>query len=131
MVKRTTKLEDEICDRISKGETLRAICRDKHMPSWVTVYSWISKCESFSLRIARARELGHDAIAEECFDISDEEPPRGADGKIDSGYVAWQKNRVWTRTQLLAKWAPKKYGEKTQLEHSGTLKLEDLIAGGQ
>ena len=26
-------------------------------------------------------------------------------------FVSWQKNRIWTRTQLLAKWDRKKYGD--------------------
>jgi hypothetical protein len=29
--------------------------------------------------------------------------------------VSWQKNRVWARLQLLAKWDPKRYGDKLEL----------------
>ena len=98
------------------------------MPSWTKVYDWMIKDEQFSERIAQARARGHDAIAETALEIADEPPPSDATGKSDAGYVAWQKNRIWTRMQLLAKWSPKKYGERTQHEHSGKLSLEGLIA---
>jgi hypothetical protein len=41
------------------------------MPHWTTVYDWIRADEDFSLRIAHARELGYDAIAEEALQIAD------------------------------------------------------------
>jgi hypothetical protein len=118
----------EIVERLSKGETLRAICRDEHMPEWRKVYEWQDENEDFKARIARARELGFDAIAEGTIDIVDEPPERGPDGRVDSGYVQWQKNRAYQRMQLLSKWSPKKYGERQHLEHSGKLGLEALIA---
>jgi hypothetical protein len=126
--KKAPAIEAEIVERLSKGETLRSICQDKHMPVWQAVYQWMDKDEEFSSRIAQARARGHDAIAENAMQIADESPPVDAGGKIDSGYVAWQKNRVWTRLQLLAKWSPKKYGERTAIEHSGKLSLEQLVS---
>ena len=35
------KLGDKICQRLSEGETLREICKDKKMPSQSTVYYWL------------------------------------------------------------------------------------------
>ena len=32
---------------------------------------------------------------------------------MDSAFVQWQKNRVELRLKLLAKWNPRKYGDKT------------------
>lgn len=115
----TPELADEICERLSAGEPLAVICRDEHMPARATVYLWSDADPAFAGRIARAREDGHDAIADGCFAIVDEAPPTTATGGTDSGYVAWQKNRVWTRLQLLAKWNPKKYGDKQSHEITG------------
>jgi hypothetical protein len=39
--------------------------------------------------------------------------------KVDSGYVAWQKNRAEQRLKLLAKWFPKKYGDRSAMEVTG------------
>ena len=61
------EIADEICVRIAEGEPLRKICHDLHMPSWQAVYQWIEKDEGFARRIARARDLGFDAIAERIY----------------------------------------------------------------
>lgn len=103
----------KICDWLSDGKTLRDYCRQKGTPSFQIVYEWLEKDRVFSERFARSRETGHDVIAQECLQIADERPPVDDKGKTDSGYVSWQKNRIWTRTQLLSKWSPKKYGDQT------------------
>lgn len=109
----------KICDRIANGETLRAICRDEEMPPWQTVYGWISIYPDFSERIARAREAGFDAIAEQCLDIADEgafDITEADDGRLIVDHEAIQRSklRVETRLKLLSKWSPKKYGERIQ-----------------
>lgn len=111
---------DALIEWIATGKTLRQWCRENRV-HYSTVYLWMEKDEGFAQRIARARETGYDAIADECVEIADEAPPVDANGRVDAGHVSWQKNRVWTRTQLLAKWSPKKYGDKRQLEHSGDM----------
>lgn len=117
----TQELADEIVARISDGETLRAICREEHMPAWRTVYDWIASNQDFSTRIARARDLGFDAIAEQALSIADT-PVQGtrrketADGveTIYEDMLGHRKLQVETRLKLLAKWSPKKYGEKPE-----------------
>ncbi len=116
------ELADEICLRIANGEPLRQICRDDHMPAWTTVYNWIKADASFAERIARARDIGHDAIAENAMEIADEPPPSGPDGRTDAGYVSWQKNRVWTRLQLLSKWSPR-YRDKIDQNINGNMSM--------
>jgi hypothetical protein len=120
---------NEICERISKGETLRAICREDHMPSWVNVYQWMHADEDFALRIARARELGFDAIAEETIAIAEDGTNDwmekfGKDGEsigyqLNGEHVQRSKLRIETRLKLLAKWSPKKYGDRASMELTG------------
>ena len=111
----TEELADEIVERVSAGEPLAQICRDAHMPCLRAVYDWMDAHPDFAARIARARRSGHDVIAVDALRIADEQPPVTQNGSSDSGFVAWQKNRVWTRLQLLAKWDPKRYGDKLEL----------------
>jgi hypothetical protein len=125
----------EICDRLSKGETLRSICRDKHMPAWQAVYQWVDDDEDFARRIARAREIGFDAIAEEALDIANTPVIGVREEKSVDGYkvikedmLGHRKLQIETRLKLLSKWSPKKYGERQHLEHSGKVGLESLIA---
>ena len=113
--KYTPELAAEICERLSNGEPLRQICRDDHMPAWTAIYAWAAADKDLSERIAQAREQGADAIAEEALEILDS-PPEYVLTKqgeaVDSGYVTWQRNRAEMRLKLLAKWHPKKYGDR-------------------
>jgi hypothetical protein len=127
----TQAIADEICERLSKGEPLAAICRDEHMPSDWTVRQWADAERpfkdhdgleiSFAIAYARARDAGFDAIAIEGLTMLDEEPERvittsGEDrteSRIDSASVQRAKNRFEGRLKLLAKWDPKRYGDKT------------------
>lgn len=113
------KIIDEVCQRISNGENLRAICRDGHMPNYSSVYAWLNDDPEAAQRFARAREVGETAIGAECMDIADELPPIGPDGKVDSGAVRHQALRIETRLKLLAKWNPKKWGDRIQQEVTG------------
>lgn len=105
------ELVDEIVQRISLGETLAQICRD-HNIDRSTVYDWRNADEDFSLRFAKARQDGFDAISEETIRIADTVP-------AISEEVAKARLRVETRLKLLAKWDPRRYGERVQNEISG------------
>lgn len=118
--KYTPELAAEICERLSNGEPLRQICRDEHMPAWTRIYDWMGRDEQLSGAITRAREQGADAIAEEAMAIIDAPPERiltKTGEVVDSGYVTWQRNRADLRLKLLAKWHPKKYGDR--VVHAG------------
>lgn len=118
----TEKTARAICERLADGEPLRQICRDDDMPSWRTVYDWQEARPEFAARIARARTMGFDAIAEDTLEIIDAAPERQATEhgtKIDPGAVQHQKNRVEQRMKLLSKWDPKRFGDKITQEHTG------------
>jgi hypothetical protein len=122
----TPKIGAEICERLAEGEPLRKICRDPHMPAWRTVYDWIKADSEFATRIAHARMLGFDAIAEEALEIADT-PMAGEEIEDDGEKVrtrrgdmlGHRKLRVETRLKLLAKWCPAKYGDRTAMELTG------------
>jgi hypothetical protein len=128
--KYTPELVAEICQRLSTGEPLRQICRDEHMPHWTRMYGWMSQDPDLSLQVARAREAGYDAMAEEALEIADT-PRLGAKKVFSSGaedgedsmtvteedMLGHRKLQIETRLKLLACWNPKKYGNKVQ--HAG------------
>jgi hypothetical protein len=41
----------------------------------------------------------------------------------DSEWISRSKLRVETRLKLLAKWDPKRYGDRLNLDHSGEMKV--------
>jgi hypothetical protein len=116
---------DAIIDWISTGQTLRQWCRDNGI-HYSTVYLWMAKDEDFAQRFAQARDIGHDCIADEILEIIDTEPEMaetvsqfGGSKHRDSGHVTWLKNRAEQRLKLLAKWNPKKYGDKVDITSKG------------
>jgi len=126
--KRTPEVEERIIHGLCDGIPLRELCRQDGMPNWRTVYDWISADADLAARIAHARALGFDAIAEDILDIADDgtndwvERKRqdGSAGKaLDSEHVQRSKLRIETRLKLLAKWSPQKYGEKNTTELTG------------
>ena len=138
--KRTPEVVEEILQRLSDGEPLAVICRsDKKFPHPTAWLDWIRADESLAIAYAHARDVGADAIAAQALEIIDAEPERvvdvDAEGKtsskrIDSAAVAWAKNRAEMRLKLLAKWNPKKYGDKQTTELTGADGGAVQIEGG-
>lgn len=121
------ELVEAICARLSEGEALAVICRDDGMPAYRTVKDWADEPSErgrlVSAAIARAREEGFDAIAREALEIADDgtrDKRINADGfeVVDHDHIARSRLRVDTRLKLLAKWDPKRYGDKVQLADS-------------
>ena len=112
-------LAQDILDRLSNGETLASICRTDDYPAYRTISDWKGKHPQFSADFARAREDGEDVIAENIRLTA-----RGVAG-YSSNDVQRDKLIVETDLKLLAKWNPKKYGDK--IEHSGNIGV-DLAA---
>jgi len=131
-------IAQQMCEQLSEGIPLREICRQEGFPAWRTVYDWMRKDPDLSTAIAHARDVGYDAMAEECLQIADtpllgeevseSETPEGTDEdgnvivkktvtikKVDM--LGHRKLQIETRLKLLAKFNPKKYGDK--VVHSG------------
>jgi hypothetical protein len=122
------KVALKMCELLSEGTPLRVICRMEGMPAWRNVYFWMARDPDLAAHIARAREVGYDAIAEECLDIADDARndwmereqynPRTKQTEsvpvVDQEHIQRSKLRIETRLKLLAKWS-NKYSDKTIL----------------
>lgn len=128
----TPAIGEQIAERLSLGEPLAQICRDEGMPHDNTVRSWMAANQAFSGVIARARELGYDVLAAECLKIADtplegEETTTKPNGDVEvkrGDMLGHRKLQIETRLKLLAKWDPKRYGEK--LETTVVSRIEDM-----
>lgn len=119
----TQEIADEICARLAKGEPLAEICRSDNMPAVRTVSDWKASNPAFSASFARAREEGFDQIAADCLKIADDSSEDTLYGErgphANTEWISRSRLRIETRLKLLAKWDPKRYGEKMQLTGDG------------
>jgi len=111
------EMADIICDRLSEGESLLAISREKDMPSYSTVLRWLDASEEFRGKYARARDVQQDYLIEEAGEIADRATPET---------VQVARLRCEQRRWNAAKLAPKKYGDRFLVDTAKTpLSAED------
>ena len=111
-----------ICERLSLGESLRSICRDESMPSQSMVFRWLASNVDFREQYAHAREVQADSWADDIIEIADDSSgdvirdPESGNERFNSEYAARSRLRVDTRKWLMARMAPKKYGDRITQE---------------
>jgi len=106
---------EQICELISSGETVSATAR-KLKIGRRTIHDWRENAPEFAAQFARAKDDGYDAIADEVLRIADEVPAIGDE-------VQRARLRTDARIKLLAKWDPKRYGDKLQVDQDTTLRV--------
>lgn len=87
------------------------------MPGARTVYDWMDEQPDVSAAIARARVVGFDKIAADGLAIVDDKEEDPASRRVRSEY----------RLKLLAKWDPKRYGERIEQHHSGSIGVSSAL----
>jgi hypothetical protein len=125
-----------ICTRLAEGESLREICRDEAMPGQSTVFRWLAANEEFREQYARAREAQADHMADEILEIADDGKNDWMERNVGEGeiivvadheHINRSKLRVDARKWLMSKVAPKKYGEKIEVAHSGSIRRAEEL----
>lgn len=112
----SAELAEEFCKRMAEGRSLRSVCSDADMPCTETVRKWKLTILEFAAQYARARESRAEFLADEIIDIADAaEDAQKARLQVDA--------RKWFASKL----APKTYGDKVELEHSGEVKYERIV----
>ena len=124
----TPALFTAICDRISRGESLRSVCRDPEMPHKSTVLRWLHEKPELRDQYVRARDDLMEYWASDILEIAD-------DGTLDlvpglnkygdevmvpnHANVQRDRLRIDSRKWLLSKLQPRVYGEHVQVDVSG------------
>lgn len=101
---RTKANADAIVAALCSGKPLTEICREQGLCTQ-SVYDWKDADPEFAGQIARARDVGFDVIATGVIDIIDDKTDDPASRRVRAEY----------RLKLLAKWDPKRYGDKLDL----------------
>jgi hypothetical protein len=125
----TEELAADICRRLAEGESLRHICLLPEFPDRSTIIRWIQENESFRNQYAQARELQADYWADEIQDIANDgrndweirECERTGKLRIviNAENVQRSRLRVDTLKWIMSKQAPKRYGDKIEVENTG------------
>ena len=108
------KLVPLICERLATGEPLAVILRDLKIPSR-TVYDWRDTDAEIAHQLQEARDDGEVMIAWNVRNLV-----RPKEGKEDTA-VAVARDKLMSETdmKLLAKFNPKRWADRQQLEHTG------------
>lgn len=105
------ELADAILERIASGESLRAVCRDRGMPSEATVRRWDREdLDGFAAQYARAKAERSAVHVEEIIEIADRPCATAVE-------VQQAKNQIDARKWTASKLLPRTYGDR--LEHTG------------
>lgn len=121
---------EEICQRVSTGESLRSVCRsDEKFPPESTVRLWVMSDvpQGIAAQYARAKDMQMESWADEITDIADDGTNdwmtiRRGDQEIEvenREVVNRSRLRVDARKWLMSKIAPKKYADRIQTEITG------------
>lgn len=118
---------EEVCRRISEGESLRSICSCEGMPNRQTIFRWLRASEDFQRSYAAAHEVYAAVIAGEIIEISDDarndwmdrqRPDGSTERVLDHEHVQRSKLRIEARKWLAGVLEPRKYGPATLLKHA-------------
>ena len=116
--RRTPEIEHALLDAIAGGIPLLEHCRRAGIGRQ-TVYDWM-KQPDFAARMADARAMGFDALADQMLEIADDgrndwmarAAADGGPGQVvyHPESVARSRLRIFTRIRLLDRWYPRRAG---------------------
>lgn len=104
----TAGLVLEVCQDVANGKTLTQAAKERGTSGAAIRYQLLKDADLFS-HSARAREIGCDAIADECIAIADG-PGDPADKRI----------KIDTRIRLIGKWS-QRYSDKLTVNTNKTV----------
>lgn len=125
------EIADKICKYLEDGKSLRAACREiPGAPSPQTVLTWEATNKEFAEQYTRARNTGLDIMAQEILDIANTphegviitDKPTGREVQTRDA-IDHRRLQVDTRKWYLSKLAPKRYGEKLNVDHAGGISI--------
>ena len=132
----TPELAAEICDVVSTTTSgLKRICENNDaFPNVGTVLRWLNENEEFRNQYARATEVQADLLADEMMEIADDTTGdvmmiRKGDEVVEAEnreFINRSRLRVDTRKWIASKLKPKKYGDRTAIDHGGEIAFKQI-----
>lgn len=111
-----------ICVRLADGETLTDICRTPGIPSRQCVQQWRMRMPAFDALYYRARLIGMESMSDDALTIADDDAlDMLPDGSPNPTAVNRARLMVHARHFLMGKLARHVYGDRVEVEHSGSI----------
>ena len=116
MIDWTQELQDMIVDGLETSSLRRLCAANPNIPSRDTITDYMGKNAEFSARCARARQEHAEVMDDRILEVAEKVENGELDPKAGSVVIsAFQ----WRASKL----APKKYGDKLGLDHSGEVSV--------
>lgn len=115
------ELAETICLQMIEGKSLRAICQADEMPHISTVLRWLASGEhvTFANKYAHAREAQADVMDSRILDVADACTNETAlADRVKIAAYQWRASKL----------APKRYGDKLDVEGSLAVKVSGALA---
>jgi hypothetical protein len=108
----------EVFRQLAEGKTLIEICAKKGMPSKATIYRMVEESPQLRDDYTRARSKQADTFAE--MIVTESRTATDAQlGRLRMDALKWAASKI----------APKKYGDKVEVEHAGEVDIVVKIGG--
>ena len=110
----------QVLEAISNGASLTEAMRQPNMPS----LAWAKRQLQHDPDLQRAYQAAiverAQALADQIVQLSDSQPPPNLEGAALSAWVQQLKLRLWARTWVAAKLAPRQWGERLDVSVTET-----------
>lgn len=134
----TQRAMNAICVRLADGESLRAICGTEGLPSRSAVLRQLAVNAEWAQQYRAAKEIGLEAWADDIVAVATT-PRLGKKTKttgkgktrttetITGDMVERSRLEVDAKKWIMSKLAPKKYGDRLDLNHGVQASLAELV----
>jgi hypothetical protein len=127
----TQDLADRLCEQLADGKSMRKVCEQDWAPDKASVFKWLRTKPEFLDQYTRAKAEAADSMVDDMQDIADDarndfmtaNDPNNPGYKLNGEHINRSRLRVDTRKWIASKLKPKKYGEKLDIDHAGSLSL--------
>jgi hypothetical protein len=122
-IRYSEEIAESVLEQVAAGMSLRSVCARSGMPDRSTVSRWEDAYPDFAARCARAKERRAEVLAERILDEAE---------RIQSAEDAQvAKVRISALQWVASKLDPRRYGERSQVEHSGRVEGANIILAVQ
>ncbi len=116
------ELAQKVLDEISTTKLgVTKICKKDGMPCETAFYTWLGKdLDNLGERYALARDAQSEIMAQEMME-------RATAEGVTAGEINRDRLAIDTMKWIASKLKPKKYGDNQQVNHTGTVQVEQLV----